>query len=468
MIAMSLAEIAGVTGGELVGGPDDVVIDGAVVVDSREAGPGSLFVAIAGDHVDGHDFAASAVALGARAVLGTRPVDAPTIVVDDPVVAVGLLAAEVLRRLRTSGNPRVVAITGSSGKTSVKDMTAHVLAAFGSTIAARGSQNNELGVPLTILRADRETRHLVLEMGARGIGHIATLCAIAPPDVSAVLNIGSAHAGEFGGLANTARAKGEIVEALGADGTAVLNADDPRSAGLADSTAARVLTFGETGEIRLSHVHTDEQGRAAFELTVAGVTRSVTVPQLGVHQAPNAAAAVAVAIALGLDDLDAVVGSLATAEAVSPMRMQRQVRADGLVVINDAYNANPDSMAAALRTLAEVAGSRSVAVLGEMLELGPDGPAAHAAIGRLAADLRISRVVAVGEAARPIAAAAGAIGEAYPDTDAAARTLVADLGPGDTVLVKASRGARLERVADALLAAAGHERKERQDPCLPS
>jgi UDP-N-acetylmuramoyl-tripeptide--D-alanyl-D-alanine ligase len=445
MIVMSLAEIADVVGGQ-VHGDATTSVTAPATLDSRDVQPGGLFAALDGEHVDGHDFAAQALSAGAAAVLAARPVDEPCIVVDDVTVALAQLATHVLGRI----DPVVIAVTGSQGKTSMKDLLAAVLEPSGPTIAPVGSFNNELGVPLTVLRADQETRYLVVEMGARGVGHIASLCRIAPPDVAVVLNVGRAHVGEFGSPDITAQAKGEIVEALSADGTAVLNADDSRVAAMAARTSARILTFGATGDVVLGDVRLGNGGEPLFTLSHAGVTVDVHVPQIGAHHASNAAAAATTALALGLD-LHVVADRLDQAVARSPMRMARHVRDDGLVVIDDAYNANPESMAAALQALAGVGRDRMVAVLGEMLELGDDSHAAHVEVGRLAAELGVDRVVAVGAGAAGIAEGAGERGTAVADVDEAVRGLTAWLAPTDVVLVKASRGVRLERVTEALL-----------------
>jgi UDP-N-acetylmuramoyl-tripeptide--D-alanyl-D-alanine ligase len=454
---MTLAEIADVVGGALADPADaGTVVRGPAFLDSRAPEPGGLFLAIAGEHVDGHDFAVGAVAGGAAAVLGSRRTEAPTVVVDDVETAVQLLAAYVLRELRLAGPAlRVVAVTGSQGKTTVKDLLAVVLAAAGPTVATYGSFNNELGLPITVLRADPSTRFLVLEMGARGIGHLALLCRIAPPDVSAVLNVGRAHLGEFGSQEAIAAAKGELVEALGADGVAVLNLDDPRVAPMASRTRAQVRTFGLAPQagLRLAAVELDAFGRPSFDL-VLGVERvRVRLQLLGEHQALNAAAAAAVAVALGLE-LVAIAEALAGIVTLSKWRMELHERADGLVVINDAYNANPDSMAAALATLARIGrqtGRRSVAVLGEMRELGDASHAEHVALGDLARELRIDTVVVVGEGAR-------GIGEAddtalfAASVQAATDAVRNNVDGTEVVLVKASRAAGLERVAAALLA----------------
>ena len=449
MIPLTLAEIADVTGGTVVGDPS-VVVDAPATLDSRAVEPGGLFVALAGEHVDGHDYTAQAVASGAAAVLASRDTGVRGVVVADVTRALGLLARHVLD-LRE--DVQVVAMTGSSGKTSVKDLLAHVLAPDGATVATKGNFNNELGVPLTVLGVDELTRFLVVEMGARAIGDIALLCQIAPPSIGMVLNVGSAHVGEFGSADNIARAKGEMAESVGADGVVVLNADDPRVAAMRSRTQATVATFGtgadadmEVGDLRL-----DDAGSPHFTLGHDRRRVEVTVPLIGGYHAMNAAAAALAAVSLGLD-LPTVAARLSTAGAArSPMRMDRQVRSDGLVVVNDAYNANPESMAAALRAVAAIGGDRSVAVLGAMLELGADADEAHRRIGELAVELGYARVVVVGEDARAIADGAGDVAELVPSVDVARRTLPASLTGDEVVLVKASRGVRLERVADALL-----------------
>lgn len=456
MIELTLAEVAAAVGGTLRDADPATVVTGTVEYDSRLVAPGGLFVALPGEHVDGHDFAAAALDRGAVAVLASRPVDAPRIEVRDGIAALTALAAAVARRLTAT----VVGITGSSGKTSTKDLLGQLLARAGATVAPAGSMNNELGHPYTVLRADAGTRYLVLELGARGIGHIRHLAEVAPPRIGVVLNVGSAHLGEFGSRAAIATAKGELVEALPADGVAVLNADDPLVAGMAVRTRARVVTFGESAgaDVRASDVTSDELGRAAFVLHAGGGAAPVQLRYAGAHHVANALAAAAVALAAGMA-LPEVADGLGAAVPASRWRMELTERADGVLVINDAYNANPESMSAALRTLAAVAGARagrSVAVLGEMAELGAAEQAAHEAIGRLAASLGVARVIAVGDAARPIQQAAALEGSWHgearwvPDADAAIRTLATGLRAGDVVLVKASRAASLERVALAI------------------
>lgn len=447
MIGLTLQEIADVTGGVLHG-DGDLVVRGSASVDSRVLERDGLFVAIAGEHVDGHAFVRQAVAAGAAAVLATRPVDAPSVVVDDATVALGKIARAVLDR---RADVTVIGITGSQGKTSAKDLLAQVLAGAGPTVASAGSFNNELGVPLTVLRLGQSTRYLIVEMGSRGIGHIAVLCAIAPPDIAVVLNVGVAHVGEFGSVANIAIAKGELVEALGRGGTAILNADDERVSAMSSRTDARVVTFGATGDVVLGDVTLDNGGQPHFTLAYGDQQVATSVPRIGAHHAVNAAAAATVGVAVGMTLAD-IGAALQDATIQSPMRMDRTVRDDGVVVINDAYNANPDSMAAALHALAAVGGKgHTYAVLGAMLELGESSADAHRKIGALAAELDISCVVVVGDGAAGIAEGAGLRAHRVADVDAAVAFLTERLEPSDVVIVKASRGDRLERVADALL-----------------
>lgn len=457
MIEMTLDEIAAVVGGTAHG---RAVVSGGAFVDTRTPEEGGLFVAIAGERVDGHDLAAAAGAAGAAAVLGSRPTELPTVVVDDTVAALGLLARHVVDRLPDAV---VLAMTGSQGKTGTKDYLAHLLSEAGPTIATRGNFNNELGVPLTVLRATPDTRYLVVEMGARGVGHIADLCAIAPPRVAAVLNVGTAHIGEFGSREAIAAAKGEIVEALPADGTAVLNADDALVAAMATRTAAEVVTFGEAADgrvpdVAVSEVTTDELGRQSFELAHRGSGATVHLGQVGAFQWRNAAAAAAMALAAGLD-LDTVADSLADAVPASRWRMEVTERSDGLVVLNDAYNANPESMRAALETLAGIGadtGRRTVAVLGEMLELGDGAAQAHRSVGDYAARVGVDVLLVVGDEAAGIAEGFASVGGGGVSTTTAGRDEAADwlrhnVSAADVVLVKASRGAALELIADDLI-----------------
>ncbi|GAA2078283.1 UDP-N-acetylmuramoyl-tripeptide--D-alanyl-D-alanine ligase [Streptomyces albiaxialis] len=464
MIPLSLAEIAALTGGRQHDITDpEARITGPVVIDSRQVGPGSLFAAFAGERVDGHDFARGAVESGATAVLATRPVGVPSIVVDDVTAALGALARHTVGKLGT----QVVALTGSSGKTSTKDLIAQLLERLGPTVWPPGSFNNEIGLPLTALRAEADTRHLVLEMGARGIGHIRYLAGLTPPRIGVVLNVGTAHIGEFGGREQIAEAKGELVEVLPPaeeGGIAVLNADDPLVRAMASRTRARVTLFGEDADadVRAENVRLTERGTPAFTLHTPTGCGDVTMRLYGEHHVSNALAAAAVAHELGMPAGD-IATALSEAGTLSRWRMEVTERADGVTVVNDAYNANPDSMRAALRALAAMgSGRRTWAVLGEMAELGDEALAEHDAIGRLAVRLNVSKLVAVGgqEAAWLDMGAKneGSWGEEsvhVSDAEAAVDLLRGELRAGDVVLVKASRSVGLERVAEALLAHEG-------------
>jgi UDP-N-acetylmuramoyl-tripeptide--D-alanyl-D-alanine ligase len=354
----------------------------------------------------------------------------------------------------------VLALTGSQGKTGTKDYLAHVLATAGPTVATTANNNNELGVPLTVLRGDESTTYLVVEMGARGVGHIAYLCEIAPPRVAAVINIGTAHIGEFGSREAIAVAKGEIVESLPASGVAVLNADDPLSAALEARTEARVLSFGRAGEVAWRGLDLDDLGRPSFELGRGGEWHPVGLQQSGTHQAANAAAAAAMAVAAGVP-FGAVARALSGAQPASRWRMELHERSDGLLLVNDAYNANPASMTAAIDTLAEIGrrrARRTVAVLGEMKELGDDSDAGHREVGLAVAAAGVDVLVVVGEPAAAIATGArsGAAwgGEAIvtASRDEAVSWLGQNALSTDVVLINASRGAALEEIAEALLA----------------
>jgi UDP-N-acetylmuramoyl-tripeptide--D-alanyl-D-alanine ligase len=460
VIVLTLAEVAELTGGKLTGDGHGRVT-GRVTLDSRAVEAGDLFVAVAGERVDGHDFLGAAATAGAVAALSARPDGAlPTVVVDDPVAALGRLATGVHARL-TAGGLRTLGITGSSGKTSTKDLLGQVLAAAGPTVSPPGSYNNDIGLPLTVLDADEATRFLVLEMGSRGPGHIARLCRIARPQVGVVLNVGSAHLGEFGSPEGIARAKGELVEALPEDGTAVLNADDPRVIGMAPRTAAAVLTTGRgaDADVRASDVTLDAAARPRFTLVASGEAHPVALQVVGEHQVANALSAAGAALAVGMPPAE-VAAALSTAGSRSRWRMEVDRRADGVTVVNDAYNANPESMRAALAALAGLPGDRRIAVLGAMAELGADAAAEHERLGRDAVAVGVDLIVAVGADAVGIAEGAAAAGRRegeesvhVPDRAAAFQLLSEVLRPGDVVLVKASRSYGLELLAADLLTA---------------
>jgi UDP-N-acetylmuramoyl-tripeptide--D-alanyl-D-alanine ligase len=461
LIPLPLREVAAITGGVLHSptGEDvsELVVDGPVVTDSREAAPGSLYVARVGESADGHLFAGPARDAGAVAALTTRPLpDLPCVVVTDVQEAFAALARGLVDR---SPGLTVIGITGSSGKTSTKDLLASVLSRHGETVANTGSLNSEVGVPLTVARITPTTRFLVVEMGARGIGHIAYLTRIAPPSIGVVLNVGTAHVGEFGSRAAIGEAKSELVQALPDTGVAVLNLDDPVVAGMGKRTRARVLGVGESpsADVRATGVRLDEAGRPSFTLVTGDGEASVTLGLHGEHHVGNALSVAAVALSLGMA-LPQVADALADARPASRWRMEVHERADGVTVVNDAYNANPDSVRAALKALAAMGRARRTwAVLGEMLELGPDSVAEHDAIGRLAVRLDIKRLVAVGEGARPIDSGArqeGSWGQEsawVPDADAAHELLARELTAGDVVLLKSSRDAGLRFLGDRLV-----------------
>jgi UDP-N-acetylmuramoyl-tripeptide--D-alanyl-D-alanine ligase len=493
VIAMTAAQVAAATGGLLRPDGTDpaTVVTGPVVVDSRQAGPGALFVALPGEHVDGHDFAAAAVGAGASLVLAARPLAGPdgaalpVVVVDDVEKALGDLAREVLVQLREAAvepggsGLRVIGVTGSVGKTTTKDVLAQLCSAAGPTIAPEKSFNNEIGLPLTVLRADERTQFLVLEMGASGIGHLTYLTDIAPPDVAVVLVVGHAHLEGFGGIDAVARAKSELVAGLVPGGVAVLNADDPRVLAMAAQAPGPVATFGTTAgaDVRAVDLHVDRSGRLSFTLDTVPVLPvppagdgealprervDVTLRLVGEHHVHNALAAAAAALAVGVPLADVATG-LSAADAISPHRMHVVERADGITVVDDSYNANPDSVRAALRALAVLAGRerRSVAVLGEMMELGAGSRAEHEAIGLQVVRLNVGLTVVVGEGALGIFAGAqreGSWGDEVvmvDDVDAAAAFLDGALRPGDVVLVKSSNDAGLWRLGDLLTAAPG-------------
>ncbi|GAA2909246.1 hypothetical protein GCM10010517_75670 [Streptosporangium fragile] len=507
MIPLPLARIAEITSGALTGMADPrAVVRGPVVIDSRAVEPGSLFVAIKGNHVDGHDFAARAVAAGAVAVLAARPVEAPAVIVGDTVTAMTRLATAVCADLPET---TVIGVTGSAGKTTTKDLLARLTARIGPTVAPFESFNNEIGHPLTVLKAGEDTRYLVLELSARNVGHIAHLTRVAPPKIGVVLNVGTAHLGVFGSRETIAQAKGELVESLPADGVAVLNADDPLVAGMAGRTAARVTWFGrgESAAVRAENVTLDERGRASFTLRTPSGAASVALRLYGEHAVENALAAAAAAYELGLP-VATIAEELSEAEPRSRWRMDVTDRADGVTVINDAYNANPDSMRAAFTALDALAGPRRrVAVVAALRELGEESDALNEELGRLAGSSGLAALLVVGGAdAGPVLAgavaaggqvsvalagapgapdgaggppgdgaggppgtgASGAARTSYDglsgagasagtrvvhaaDVEQAAAELSALLAPGDVVLVKGPRAAGLERVAEALL-----------------
>jgi UDP-N-acetylmuramoyl-tripeptide--D-alanyl-D-alanine ligase len=452
---LTLGEVAGAAAGEILAG-DPALEVASVSVDSRRIEPGGLFVALRAER-DGHDFAAGAVAAGAVAVLLERPVpDLPSGVAvvraADSGAALAALGAHARARLGEA--VPVVGITGSTGKTSTKDLTAAALGAAFPVSSSPASWNNEIGVPLTLLGTEEGAGAVVAEMGSRGVGHIAALCAIARPTIGVITNIGVAHVEFFGSRAEVARAKGELVEALPAGGTAVLCADDDTTPDLARRSPAPVLTagFDPSADVAVSGLRLDADLRPSFHLaTPWGGIEVGPLPVRGAHQATNAAFAVAVAGALAVD-VEAAASGLASATG-SAWRMELCRTPAGLVVLNDAYNANPTSMIAAVKALAALPAGRRVAVLGHMAELGEASEEAHRSIGHEAAASEFHTLVVVGREAAGIAKGAreGGLDVVEVDTaDDALAALAAILRPGDAVLVKASRVVGLEALAGAL------------------
>ena len=469
MIALRLSEIARITSGrrrDPLNADDalesDPLVDGLVVTDSREAVSGSLYIARIGEHLDGHDFVSAARSQGAVAALTSRPVaDLPSVVVPDVQRAFVSLAHELVER---SPEVVVIGVTGSSGKTSTKDLLWSVLRHHGETVANVGSLNSEVGVPLTVCRITPSTAYLVLEMGARGIGHIHYLTQIAQPRIGVVLNVGTAHIGEFGSREAIGRAKAELVQALPATGFAVLNADDPIVWGMAGQAGASVIGVGRSARasVRAADISLDPQSRASFTLVTEQGAAPVALRLHGEHHVGNALSVAAVALCVGMPLVE-VASALGEALPRSRWRMEVHERSDGVTIVNDAYNANPDSMRAALKALAAMGlGRRTWAVLGEMLELGPESATEHEGVGRLAVRLGVTRVVAVGHGAQPIhegasdeaASGSGAAESAesvlVADTGAAYELLARHLSPGDVVLVKSSRDAGLRWLGDRL------------------
>lgn len=465
MIALTLAEIAAAVGGDLrVAGEDsaETVVDGIVDTDSRTMVPGSVFVAKPGAETDGHRFVGAAVEAGAAVAIVEHVVDVAVsqIVVADAVKALGELAREVVARVRAGGGLRIVGITGSNGKTTTKNFLARILEDEGETVAPVKSFNNEVGAPVTMLRVTESTRFLVSEFGAAAPGSIAHLAGLVEPDIAVVLMVGMAHAGGFGGIEETAKAKAELVSAARVPGTAVLNLDDPRVAGmqeLATSRGLRVVGFSQSAsaDVRARDIEVSASGTSCI-IEIAGERLPLRLRVLGAHHVSNALAAIAAALALGVAPADAV-ARLETVEIAERWRMQ-PLGSDRVRIINDAYNASPDSMAAALRTLAQITGpdERTVAVLGAMTELGESAGEEHDRIGLLAVRLNIQRIVVVGPEARRLYLSA--VGEGswdseavhLPDQDAAFEYLRTELRDGDRVLVKSSNSVGLRHLGDRL------------------
>ena len=464
MIDMTLAEIAEAMGGTLVAGADgsgpETIVSGESQTDSREVRPGQIFFARRGEETDGHLFAAKAVDAGAALLVVEREVDdrVAQIVVPEATEALGALATEVVRRVRAGGGLTIVGITGSNGKTTTKNLVGAMAERVGATVASEKSFNNEVGGPLTMLRVDADTRTLVAEMGASAKGEIERLTRMAPPQIGVVLTVGLAHAGEFGGIETTFRTKSEMVQDLPETAVAVLNRDDAYVSRMAELTRARVRWFGlhPEADVRASDVDSDASG-TRFTIHADGESHPVSFRVLGEHHVTNALAAAAVGLELGLS-LAEVAESLEGATRAARWRMEVMGGRDGITIVNDAYNASPDSMAAGLRTLAQIAKpeGRSVAVLGAMSELGEYSIEEHIRIGLQAVRLRISELVVVGTEARHLHISAinegSWDGESvfFDDQDSAFEYLERTLRPNDTVLVKSSNSAGLRHLGDRL------------------
>jgi UDP-N-acetylmuramoyl-tripeptide--D-alanyl-D-alanine ligase len=453
---LTLAEVAVATGGRVVGAPG-VTVD-SVSTDSRSIGAGALFVALRGVAFDGHRFVGDAAGRGAAAALVEDATSArgPAVVVGDTLAALQALAAWWRRRFEVP----LVALTGSAGKTTTKEIAAAILGEVGPTLKTQGNLNNHIGVPLTLLRLRAEHRFAVVEMGCNHHGEIARLTEIAAPTAGLITNVGEAHLEGLGSLDGVARAKGELFAGLEADATAVVNVDDERVARL-PARASRRLTYGTqpSASLRLAARRPDPGGGQRLEVALpGGRTIEAHLSLLGEHNARNAVAAAALATVAGADAAAVSAGIEACGPA--PHRLEVVAGPGGLVVIDDTYNANPGSMLAALDVLVEQrrAGGRAHALVGEMLELGDGGPAQHERVGRHAARRGVDTVVAVGGAAGPVlrgvraGGATTALAAATPED--AATLLLARAAPGDVVLVKGSRGARMERAVEALLRAA--------------
>ncbi|WP_269928276.1 UDP-N-acetylmuramoyl-tripeptide--D-alanyl-D-alanine ligase [Kocuria massiliensis] len=477
MIELTVQEIADAVAGRVVGMAEaerSTVSCDSATTDSRDVVPGTLFIAKPGEVTDGHRFvggsraAGSPVALAEREVTDESGEPYPAILVDDVVAAMGRLAHHIVGELRRTGDVTVIGITGSAGKTTTKDLLAGIFGAHGPTIAPVGSYNGEVGVPLTVFRADRSTRFLVIEMGANHIGNIRYLCDMVMPDLGAILKVGTAHAGEFGGVENIAITKSELADGVAPDGGVALNIDDPRVAPMQAKASAPVTYFGVEGRhvrdgeknlVEARNLRTDADGCPRFQLAFPdGGEFDVASKLIGEHHVYNLLAAAVLAFRAGIEPRDIVEG-LNTLGAGSRYRMERTDRADGVTVINDAYNANPESMSAALRTLAQMGRDaqpprRTWAVLGPMLELGDASVEEHDKLGRQVVRLNIPKLIVIGDEAAPIFNAAhleGSWGDEavwVKDVDEAYEILRRELREGDIALFKSSNGAGLRFLGD--------------------
>lgn len=432
-------------------GPSDLVVSGNFKFDSREVEPGDIFLALRGERHDGHEFIPAAVSAGAALAITTRGVDSPHIKVADVLVAISQLANHLRRQLPQL---KVIGITGSQGKTTTKDILGSILEGVGPCVIPKRSFNNDLGVPITLLRCNEETKFCVLEMGARHTGDIARLTELAAPDVGIVLRVGNAHLGEFGSRANIAATKSELIKGLKPGATAILGTYDEFTPEMQVPSGVRRITFGETGsaQVRAADVEL-HGGHPAFDLVTPEGREPVELQLIGAHQIANALAAAAAAFALGITTHQ-IAGALSLHTSKSPWRMEL-VELDGALLINDSYNANPESMAAALQTLVlltQERGGRSWALLGRMHELGDSAAELHNQVGALARSLKVDHLVAIGEAGflSNQECATGTTEHFFPDLESAA-TILPEIQAGDVILVKASRAEHLEEIADRII-----------------
>jgi UDP-N-acetylmuramoyl-tripeptide--D-alanyl-D-alanine ligase len=449
MIPLTISQISEVISGKIVG-DGNKLITGAAFFDSREIVSNGIFLALKGEHVDGHDFAINALKGGAGVVICTQESGDTCIVVPDVVEAVTKLAAHVRQMIPEM---KVVAITGSHGKTTTKDLSKHLLSMMGATVAPRSSFNNDLGVPITILECTTDTKFCILEMGARNLGDISKLERTFLPDIGVVLGVGSAHIGVFGSREIIATAKSEMVKNLESSKIAILGSYDDLTINMSNLTKAKVMTFGENSnnDVRATDVEIRE-GFAHFDLVTSFGRESVALRQAGRHQVANALAAAAIATALNLP-IDKISAGLSTAESSSKWRMELHEVA-GRLIINDSYNANPESMFAALdalRLFAQERGGRAWAFLGKMHELGDYSLAGHREVARKAIDLEIDHLVAVGTKDYQIESELGSTEILLVENIESAREIATGSEAGDVILVKGSRAEGLEKLAELLI-----------------
>jgi UDP-N-acetylmuramoyl-tripeptide--D-alanyl-D-alanine ligase len=468
MFDLTLGQVCEIVDGQLIG--DASIRVSGVSIDSRETKPGDLFAAISGERADGHAFTEQAIKAGASALLTSKQVTGNQVIVPpsldalDPAIhAIAKLSAHVRAAMRSV---EVVGITGSSGKTSTKDMIGQILLHAGVTHAPAGSQNNELGLPLTLLSAPLDVKYLVAEMGMRGLGHITHLCDLAKPTIGVITNVGRAHIGEVGSIEAIAKAKSELVSAIPSSGVVVLNADDERVIAMRALTEATVFTYGlsETADVRAENLHLTAYGSYNFDLVYRGDRIPASIPMLGEHNVLNALAAASVGIAVGME-MEDIARALTTLKQMSKWRMEVHQIPGNVTIINDAYNANPESMSAALQTLTAIpATGKSIAILGKMHELGSTSDEIHAQVARLAIELGVERVVAVGELATsyglPALASDASVDEAsgandqysvwLPDFVQACDYIVNQVNSGDILLFKASRAEQFEVLAEQI------------------